>query len=54
MTPWPEFAQIDLRTLALRGRLLIDPYGLLDGARARALGFTYFKLGASPEERSAA
>jgi UDPglucose 6-dehydrogenase len=47
MTPWPEFTQIDLAAVrsAMRGRLLVDPYGCLDGGRAQGLGFSYFKLG---------
>jgi UDPglucose 6-dehydrogenase len=56
MTPWPEFAQIDLAAVrrVMRGRLLVDPYGCLDGGRAQGLGFSYFKLGCTSQERSEA
>jgi UDPglucose 6-dehydrogenase len=56
MTPWPEFAETDLAGVraALRGRLLIDPFGCLDGGRAAGLGFSYFKLGDSAQGRSEA
>jgi UDPglucose 6-dehydrogenase len=56
MTPWPEFAALDLAAVraAMRGRLLIDPLGCLDGGRAARLGFSYFKLGRTAQERSAA
>jgi hypothetical protein len=30
----------------MRGRTIIDPYRLLDGKRARELGFAYYTLGA--------
>ena len=47
MTPWSEFSSVDLRELrgAMRGQILVDPYGALDGDRCRALGFTYHRLG---------
>jgi UDPglucose 6-dehydrogenase len=56
MTPWAEFAQVDPAAVrsALRGRLLVDPFGMLDGDHARRLGFSYFKLGYPGRERSAA
>ena len=48
MTPWPEFWSVPLDALqqAMRGRTIIDPYSALDGAGARALGFTWRCLGA--------
>jgi UDPglucose 6-dehydrogenase len=56
MTPWPEFAEVDLAAVreALGRPLLIDPYGRLDGRLARQLGFSYFRLGQPAQERSAA
>jgi UDPglucose 6-dehydrogenase len=56
MTPWPVFAEVDLAQVrgALRGRLLVDPFGCLDGGRATDLGFAYFKLGDSAQERTEA
>ncbi|RTL73043.1 MAG: nucleotide sugar dehydrogenase [Hyphomicrobiales bacterium] len=49
-TPWPEYRQLDLARLgaAMRGRIMIDPYRLLDGAQAARLGFTYHTLGHPP------
>ena len=47
MTPWPEFATIDLAQVAdvLRGRVLVDPFGVLDVGRAAHLGFVHHRLG---------
>jgi len=44
MTPWKEFS-----TVPLQGAppIVIDPYAVLDGARCRALGKQYSRLGAS-------
>lgn len=50
MTPWPEFGTLkaaDIKT-ALRGRVVIDPYGVLDGEACAAAGLDYFCLGARP------
>ena len=49
-TPWPEFRSADLKSIraAMRGNILLDPFGLLDGAQAAALGFDYYRLGAPP------
>ena len=46
-TPWPEYRKLSLDALAkaMRGRVIVDPYRMLDGDRARALGFTYYTLG---------
>ena len=48
MTPWSSYASISPKELesSLRGRLIIDPYGVLDEAACRALGFDYHRLGA--------
>jgi len=47
-TPWQEYSELRLEDLAqaMRGRVIIDPYRLLRGDRARALGFAYHALGA--------
>jgi len=49
MTPWPEFAAIDLVEVrqAMRGRVIVDPFGVLDQEQCAAAGFAYFRLGAS-------
>jgi UDPglucose 6-dehydrogenase len=48
MTPWPEFARLDPAALAQRmaGRVVIDPFAILDGHAVRAAGLDYFTLGA--------
>ncbi|NOS71390.1 MAG: nucleotide sugar dehydrogenase [Verrucomicrobia bacterium] len=49
-TPWPEFRAVDLKAIraAMRGNIILDPFGLLDGAQAVALGFDYYRLGVPP------
>jgi UDPglucose 6-dehydrogenase len=48
MTPWSSYASISPKELEsrLRGRLIIDPYAVLDKAACRACGFEYHRLGA--------
>ncbi len=46
-TPWPQYRDLavaDLRRV-MTGRLIIDPYRLLDGKAAAASGFEYHTLG---------
>jgi UDPglucose 6-dehydrogenase len=45
MTPWPAYRSLDPVKLAARmsGRVLVDPYGLVEGAAAA--GFDHFTLG---------
>ncbi|MGO8920581.1 MAG: nucleotide sugar dehydrogenase [Stellaceae bacterium] len=47
-TPWPEYRGIALEDLArvMAGRIIIDPYRLVDGRKASAAGFEYHALGA--------
>ena len=49
-TPWPEFRSADLKAIraAMSGHILLDPFGLLDGGHAAALGFDYYRLGMPP------
>ena len=49
MTPWPEFRGIDVTQLAkaLRGNVVIDPYGMLDRRAAIAAGLEYYRIGVS-------
>jgi len=46
-TPWPEYRNISVDDLAtdMRGRVIIDPYRLVDGANATTKGFTWHVLG---------
>ena len=55
MTPWPEFRELrpDAVAARLRGRTVVDPYGLLEGPAFRAAGFDYVTLG-YPIPRAAA
>ena len=47
MTPWSSYASIPLKELRnlLRGCVIIDPFGVLDEAECRRLGFEYHRLG---------
>lgn len=47
MTPWPMFRTLQAPALAqaMNGRVLIDPYGMIDSAAARACGFDHRVLG---------
>lgn len=49
-TPWPQYRDLSLADLAttMSGRLVIDPYRLLDGAKAQQAGFEYHALGMAP------
>lgn len=48
MTPWPQFKDISASQLAdsMVGRVIIDPYRMLDRMELTAKGFTYVTLGA--------
>lgn len=47
MTPWPSYASLSAKEIQklLRGRVIIDPYAILDEAQWRDLGFEYHRLG---------
>jgi UDPglucose 6-dehydrogenase len=47
VTEWPEFAALDLSTLAgsMRGDLLVDGRNLFDPAAVRAAGLVYEGIG---------
>ncbi len=47
MTPWQHYRTLDPVALAarMRGRLLLDPYGVIDAAAAAAAGFLHHRLG---------
>jgi UDPglucose 6-dehydrogenase len=46
-TPWPQYRKLQIPDLArlMTGRVLIDPFRLLDGGEAAAAGFEYHALG---------
>lgn len=47
LTPWPQYRQYTADHIAerLRGRVLIDPYRMIDGDKARAVGLDYYGIG---------
>jgi UDPglucose 6-dehydrogenase len=49
-TPWPQFRELRIADLArvMAGRVLIDPFRLLNGETAAAAGFEYHALGMPP------
>jgi UDPglucose 6-dehydrogenase len=49
-TPWPEYRALRIEDLArvMAGRVLIDPFRLLNGEAATAAGFSYHALGMPP------
>jgi UDPglucose 6-dehydrogenase len=55
-TDWPEFGRLDFgRALGkMRGTVIVDGRGLLDGDRMRSMGFRYFTLATSERKHSAA
>jgi UDPglucose 6-dehydrogenase len=55
MTPWDEFRALrpDAIAAQLRGRTVIDPYGVLNRAACRAAGLEHVVLGAPAREREA-
>lgn len=46
-TPWREYKNLAVADLArvMAGRIIIDPYRVIDGKKARAAGFTWHTLG---------
>lgn len=50
MTPWPEFRALEPRALAevMRGRLVLDPYRVLDPQAVRNAGLDHVTLGVPP------
>ncbi len=47
LTPWPQYRAMPSAEIAarLRGRIVLDPYGVLDGSAAAAAGLAYHTLG---------
>ena len=50
LTPWPQYKAIPPAAIAktMRGRIVLDPYGVLDTRAARAAGLDYHTLGRAP------
>lgn len=50
MTPWPQFKSVQVAEVAaaMKGAVVIDPYGVLPLDEGKANGLRIFRLGASP------
>lgn len=50
LTPWPQYREIKPRDIAaaMRGRIVLDPYRVLDASQCRAAGLDYYTLGVPP------
>jgi len=48
MTPWREFAAARLDTVlpSMRGRMVLDPLGVLPERHCQQLGYQYQRMGA--------
>lgn len=51
MTAWPEFKELSVHEIAqrMKGRIVIDPYQMLDYEQVKLAGLNYYTLGATPE-----
>ncbi len=51
MTPWPQFGTLDPAQVArrLRGKVVLDPYAVLEAAACRAAGLEYHTLGSNSD-----
>src|SRR5262245_19848506 len=51
MTPWPQFRALSPAEVAgrMRGRVVVDPFSMLDRAAAAAAGLEHLVLGAAPK-----
>jgi UDPglucose 6-dehydrogenase len=47
LTPWPQYRQVAPREIAqaLTGKIVVDPYAVLDAAAAAKAGLAYYTLG---------
>jgi UDPglucose 6-dehydrogenase len=52
LTPWPQYRAVRPETIAtaMRGRVVLDPYAVLDRDAARAAGLQLYTLGRAPVE----
>lgn len=55
ITPWPQYRDLDPVAIAgrMRGRTLIDPYGLLASTQVTAAGLDHITLGRAPVRAAA-
>ncbi len=54
LTPWPQYRQIAPAEISasLKGRIVVDPYKVLDRGQVVAAGLSYYTLGQSAEQSS--
>jgi UDPglucose 6-dehydrogenase len=54
LTPWPDYREISPRDIAkkMRGRIVLDPYGVLNRREAKEAGLDYYSLGLPHEPLS--
>jgi UDPglucose 6-dehydrogenase len=47
MTPWPQFSKVSPKEVAqrMKGKIVLDPYKVLDAKACRTAGLQYFTLG---------
>ena len=47
MTPWPQFSKVSPKEIIemMKGRIVIDPFKVLDAKACRNVGLEYFTLG---------
>jgi UDPglucose 6-dehydrogenase len=52
LTPWPQYRAIRPAAIAagMRGRVVLDPYAVLDADAARAVGLRHYSLGRAAAE----
>lgn len=52
LTPWPQYRSIPAQSIAakIRGKLVLDPYGVLNADEAVQAGLTYYTLGRPPTQ----
>jgi UDPglucose 6-dehydrogenase len=52
LTPWPQYRAVAPADIAkaMRGRIVLDPYAVLDAGAARAAGLQHYTLGRAPAE----
>ena len=48
LTPWDVYREINTKMIAeaMRGKCVIDPYGVIDSSAAQSHGLTVIRLGA--------
>jgi UDPglucose 6-dehydrogenase len=55
LTPWPQYRIVDPAAVAsvMRGKIVIDPHGVMDARKANAAGLSVYTLGQPPTTANA-